>query len=86
MMFAMIIAAGIQVLGRVEINKRNGLVISVSLGLGLMVTMRPEVLNALPEFVQVIFKSGITVGSLSALILNLILPGREIVTDDEAEA
>ena len=86
MMFAMIIAAGIQVLGRVEINKRNGLVISVSLGLGLMVTMRPEVLNALPEFVQVIFKSGITVGSLSALILNLILPGREIVADDEAEA
>ncbi len=85
MMFAMIITAGIQVLGRVEINKRNGLVISVSLGLGLMVTMRPEVLNALPEFIQVIFKSGITVGSLSALILNLILPGREIVQDDELE-
>ena len=83
MMFAMIITAGIQVLGRVEINKRNGLVISVSLGLGLMVTMRPEVLNALPEFIQVIFKSGITVGSLSALILNLILPGREIVKDEE---
>ncbi len=85
MMFAMIITAGIQVLGRVEINKRNGLVISVSLGLGLMVTMRPEVLNDLPEFIQVIFKSGITVGSLSALILNLILPGREIVQEDELE-
>lgn len=85
MMFAMIISAGVQMLGQVEQSKRNGLIVAVSLSLGLMVTMRPEVLNALPEFMQMIFKSGITVGSLTALILNLLLPGRTIVVDEAFE-
>ncbi len=85
MMFAMIISAGVQMLGQVEQSKRNGLIVAVSLSLGLMVTMRPEVLNALPEFMQMIFKSGITVGSLTALILNLLLPGRTIVVDEVFE-
>ena len=84
-MFAMIISAGVQMLGQVEQSKRNGLIVAVSLSLGLMVTMRPEVLNALPEFMQMIFKSGITVGSLTALILNLLLPGRTIVVDEVFE-
>ncbi len=81
MMFAMIIAAGIQMLGKVEQNKRNGLIIAVSLGLGLAVTMRPELFNHLPSFFREALGSGITVGSLSALILNLLLPGRVIVED-----
>ncbi|MBE2896097.1 purine permease [Pasteurellaceae bacterium HPA106] len=74
MMFAMIIAAGIQMLDQVERNKRNGLIIAISIGCGLAVTTRPEILDKLPEFVKEIFGSGITVGSLLALILNAILP------------
>ncbi|MBE2895095.1 uracil-xanthine permease family protein [Spirabiliibacterium falconis] len=74
MMFAMIIAAGIQMLDQVERNKRNGLIIAISIGCGLAVTTRPEILDKLPSFVKEIFGSGITVGSLLALILNAILP------------
>ncbi|HJF73717.1 nucleobase:cation symporter-2 family protein [Gallibacterium anatis] len=74
MMFAMIIAAGIQMLDKVERTKRNGLIIAISIGCGLAVTTRPEILDKLPAFFKEIFGSGITVGSLLALILNLILP------------
>lgn len=73
-MFAMIIAAGIQMLDKVERSKRNGLIIAISIGCGLAVTTRPELLDKLPSFVKEIFGSGITVGSLLALTLNLLLP------------
>lgn len=77
MMFAMIIAAGIQMLDKVDRSRRNGLIIAISLGCGLAVTTRPEILAKLPSFVREIFGSGITVGSLLALTLNLILPQDE---------
>lgn len=77
MMFAMIISAGIQMLDKVERSKRNGLIIAISIGCGLAVTTRPELLDKLPSFVKEVFGSGITVGSLFALILNLILPKDE---------
>ena len=50
MMFAMIIAAGIQMLDKVERSKRNGLIIAISIGCGLAVTTRPELLDKLPSF------------------------------------
>ncbi|TCP95098.1 xanthine permease [Cricetibacter osteomyelitidis] len=74
MMFAMIIAAGIQMLDNIERSKRNGLIIAISIGCGLAVTTRPELLDKLPHFFKEVLGSGITVGSLLALILNLILP------------
>lgn len=72
--FAMIIAAGIQMLDKVERSKRNGLIIAISIGCGLAVTTSPELLNKLPSFFKEVFGSGITVGSVLALVLNLILP------------
>lgn len=74
MMFAMIIAAGIQMLDKVARSKRNGLIIAISIGCGLAVTTRPELLDKLPHFFKEVLGSGITVGSLLALILNLVLP------------
>lgn len=78
MMFAMIIAAGIQMLDKIERSRRNGLILAVSIGCGLAVTTRPELLDKLPAFFKEIFGSGITVGSLFALLLNLILPQDKI--------
>lgn len=83
MMFAMIIAAGIQMLDKVERSKRNGLIIAISIGCGLAVTTRPELLDKLPSFFKEIFGSGITVGSLLALILNLVLPQDKDATSDK---
>lgn len=83
MMFAMIIAAGIQMLDKVERSKRNGLIIAISIGCGLAVTTRPELLDKLPSFFKEIFGSGITVGSLLALILNLVLLQDKDATSDK---
>ncbi|WP_317205799.1 nucleobase:cation symporter-2 family protein [Janthinobacterium sp.] len=84
MMFAMIISAGIQLLSNVEHNKRNGIIMAVSIGCGLAVAVRPELLGKLPAFVKEIFGSGITVGALVAITLNLVLPERPVETlEDE---
>ncbi|MDN0083340.1 nucleobase:cation symporter-2 family protein [Crenobacter sp. SG2305] len=85
MMFAMIVSAGIQMLGKVEHTKRNGLIIAVSIGCGLAVTVRPELLSKLPTFVKEVFGSGITVGALVAVSLNLLLPGRPVDIAEEEE-
>lgn len=86
MMFAMILAAGVQMLASVEHNKRNGLIIAVSLGCGLAVSARPELMAKLPAIVGEIFGSGISTGAIVAMALNLVLPGREAEAhEDDAE-
>ncbi len=72
-MFGMVAAAGIKTLSRVELTDRNLLIIATSLALGLGVTFRPEVISGLPEAVQMIFASGISTGTIVALVLNLVL-------------
>ncbi|WP_332855816.1 nucleobase:cation symporter-2 family protein [Duganella sp. S19_KUP01_CR8] len=86
MMFAMIISAGVQLLSHVEHTKRNGVIMAVAIGCGLAVTVRPELLSKLPAFVKEVFGSGITVGALVAVVLNLVLPERPVeLTDDDEE-
>ncbi|MGL6071628.1 nucleobase:cation symporter-2 family protein [Craterilacuibacter sp.] len=82
MMFAMIIVAGVQMLGQVESSRRNGVIIAVAIGCGMAVTVRPEVLGKLPAYVREIFGSGITVSALIALSLNVLLPGRTVEAKD----
>ena len=72
-MFGTIAAAGIKTLSRVEINNRNLLIIATSIGLGLGVTFRPDFIANLPEGVQLIFASGISTGTITALVLNKLL-------------
>jgi len=83
MMFAMIILAGIRMLSSAEQTRRSGLIIAVSLGCGLAVTVRPDLLSKMPAFVREVFGSGITVGALVAVGLNLLLPGREFDAHEE---
>jgi xanthine/uracil permease len=46
----------------------------------MAVTVRPELLAHLPEVMQVVLASGITTGSLVALAMNLVLPGKPFRT------
>lgn len=76
-MFATVAVAGIKILTCVNLTKRNSIILAVSLGLGLGVTFVPEVIEQLPSLVQSIFSSGISTGGITALLLNIILPGEE---------
>ena len=71
-MFATVAVVGIQTLSRVDFHDhRNVVIVGTSLGLAVFVTVEPGVSQAVPEWAQIIFGSGITLGSLCAILLNL---------------
>ena len=73
-MFTMIAGQGIKMLVHVNLDdSRNLLIIALSIGLGLGVTVYPQIFQTLPQTVQLFLSNGIVVASLSATILNLIL-------------
>lgn len=72
-MFGMIVSAGIKTIKGVELNNRNMLILAISIGIGLGVTVRPDFLNSMPPVVKSFFSSGISAGTVSALLLNFIL-------------
>jgi len=75
--FAMIVSSGVKILAKTEHNKRNSAIVAMGIGAGMAVTVRPELLANLPEIMKVVLASGITTGSLVALFMNLVLPGRK---------
>lgn len=85
LMFGTVAAAGVKILASQRLDNRSTLIIAVSLGLGLGVTMVPDVLkNFAPDEIKNVFSSGITTGGLAAIILNLILP-RSRTAEKEVE-
>ncbi|OKL49989.1 solute carrier family 23 protein [Boudabousia marimammalium] len=72
-MFANVAIVGIQTLSRVNMREdRNAVIVSTSLGLAMLVTLRPGIAGVLPDWATILFASGITVGSLAAIFLNII--------------
>ncbi|WP_164700128.1 2-oxo-4-hydroxy-4-carboxy-5-ureidoimidazoline decarboxylase [Modestobacter sp. KNN46-3] len=72
-MFATVAVVGIQTLSRVDFNDhRNVVIVATSLGLALLVTVQPGVVDAVPTWAQIIFGSGITLGSITAIVLNAV--------------
>lgn len=77
LMFSTVAVAGIKIISTIHLTKRNSLILAVSLGLGLGVTFVPDILITSPPLVKSIFASGISTGGITALLLNIIIPGRE---------
>ncbi|MGK3142531.1 nucleobase:cation symporter-2 family protein [Pantoea sp. C2G6] len=76
-MFGMVAVSGIRTLGQVNYrNNNNGMVIALTLGLGLMPVLVPQLFSQLPELAQMFLHSGITVGTCVAIVANLILNGK----------
>lgn len=72
-MFGMVVAYGIKMLGQVQFaTQENLLIVACSVGLGLGVTVVPEMFAGLPESIKILTNSGIVAGSLTAIILNII--------------
>ncbi|MBU3103560.1 nucleobase:cation symporter-2 family protein [Clostridium gasigenes] len=86
-MFGTVAAAGIKTLSKVTLNERNLLIIATSVGLGLGVTFRPDVISQLPEGLKMIFASGISTGTIVALILNVVLKeDKEEIIEESCES
>jgi uric acid transporter len=76
-MFGMISVVGIQIISKSMTSQRDILIIAASIGLSAVVNFAPPtVFEMVPEQVRILANDGIVVGSVTAILLNLILPGR----------
>ncbi len=72
-MFGMVAATGIKLLQEADIgDRRNQLLVAVSIGLGMVPVVRPEFFAQLPQWMEPITHSGIALATLSAVTLNLL--------------
>ncbi|MFY0660787.1 MAG: purine permease [Shimia sp.] len=73
-MFGMVASAGLNVLSEVELNRRNMVIIAVSLAVGLGLNLVPTAVQYLPGVVKTLMTSAVAPTALCAIVLNLVLP------------
>ncbi|WP_017178197.1 solute carrier family 23 protein [Actinomyces timonensis] len=72
-MFASVAVVGIQTLAKVDMHdNRNAVIVSSSIGLALLVTFKPDLAGMMPSWLAILFGSGVTIGSITAVVLNLM--------------
>ncbi|MFJ7754067.1 nucleobase:cation symporter-2 family protein [Peribacillus muralis] len=72
-MFGMVVAAGIKMLSKVDFaSQENLLIIACSVGMGLGVTVVPELFAQIPQSFRILTENGIVAGSLTAIFLNIV--------------
>ncbi|WP_319773835.1 nucleobase:cation symporter-2 family protein [Breoghania sp.] len=73
-MFGMVVSAGVNMLSDVTWNRRNMLILAISLSVGLGLQAVPESLQHLPSTLKVLLTSGLLPATTLAVVLNLVLP------------
>ena len=59
-MFANVAVVGIQTLSKVDLrDNRNAVIVSTSIGLAMLVTLKPGIVTVMPSWLQIIFGSGV---------------------------
>lgn len=73
-MFGMVVVSGIRTLGQVDYkNNNNGMVVALTLGVGLMPVLVPQIFQQFPSVMGIFLHSGITIGTVVAIVANLTL-------------
>ena len=91
-MFGMVLVGGIRTLSKVPFDgTKNGVIVAVSIGVSMIPLANGTFYDQFPLWVQTIFHSGITTGSLCAVILNIVFnvwgstDAKQEVTIEETE-
>lgn len=72
-MFGMVVSQGIKMLSTViSDSPENAMIVACAIGMGLGVTVVPEIFSQLPESLQILTSNGIVAGSVTAIALNII--------------
>ena len=76
-MFGMVAATGIRILGQVDFkSSRNNLfVVAISLGIGMIPLIAPNFFQALPVSLKPLLESGILLATVAAVLLNAFFNG-----------
>ncbi|MDX1266328.1 MAG: solute carrier family 23 protein, partial [Oceanisphaera sp.] len=85
-MFGTVAVAGIRVLSQANLDRRNMMIVAISVGMGIGVSSVPDVLQALPDMLENILKSPVAMGAITAIVLSLILPEHKVAEESEADA
>ncbi|NNG04736.1 MAG: purine permease [Inquilinus sp.] len=73
-MFGMICAAGLNMLSEVKFNRRNMVILAVSLSVGLGLQSVPGAMQHLPSTMKLLLVSGLLPVAVIAVVLNMIVP------------
>ena len=73
-MFGMVASAGLNVLSEVKMNRRNMIIISISLAVGLGLNLEPTAVQHLPGIWKTLATSAVAPTAFLAILLNQILP------------
>ena len=73
-MFGMIAAAGVKLLSHEELNRRNMLIIAISLTFGIGLPLAPQFVQNFPTQLAVVLESGIVPAGILALVMDRLLP------------
>lgn len=75
-MFGMIIASGIRSLSKVKFDGNyNLMLVAVSIGISMITLTIPNFFQNFPATAKIVLNSGITLGSITAVVLNLVFNG-----------
>ena len=87
-MFGMVAATGIRILGGVDFknNRFNALIVAISIGIGMIPLIAPNFKQWMPHNLHPLIESGILLASISAVILNLFFNGASGDNRDAIEA
>lgn len=73
-MFGMVAAAGLNMLAEINMNRRNMVIIAVSLAAGLGLNLVPSAVQYLPGIAKTMMTSAVAPTAIIAIVLNLALP------------
>ena len=87
-MFGMVAATGIRILGGVDFktNRFNALIVAISIGIGMIPLIAPNFKQWMPHGLHPLIESGILLASLSSVLLNLFFNGASADSRDAIEA
>jgi NCS2 family nucleobase:cation symporter-2 len=76
-MFGMVAATGVRILGRVDFagQRHNLYIVAISIGMGLVPLVAPRWTQQMPHALHPLLESGILLAALSAVVLNLFFNG-----------
>jgi xanthine permease len=73
-MFGMVASAGLNVLSEIDMNRRNMVIIAVSLAVGLGLNLVPSAVQYVPGVWGTLLTSAVAPTAILAIVLNLVLP------------
>ena len=74
LLFGLVAVSGVRLLANAGLGQREGVIVALSLGVGLGLPGQTALLAGLPGFARALLESGISAGGLTALALTVLWP------------